>query len=265
MEEKFDLNRTQVSGIVQRIWDYGEDIFVRLEFYPDEDRPPRYVTLKIPNGMLDGEFVTIQPGELVQVEGYLEDVPYLESMREFFSDAKAKPFYVDTEQAAQWEQIEIERVGTQIVVTTLASLTNDPHLNAVMIQGIITRSWKGGADLFARLAVYDANTEILQAGDHRRWPKRKPHYLTVRIIKGELDGKKIALSKRNRIRVSGVLHIHFYRQSLAKILERAGQAALVQTLPASADDISALRDSLYVVAHSLIVLASRPRKPKARS
>ena len=265
MEEKFDLNRTQVSGIVQRIWDYGEDIFVRLEFYPDEDRPPRYVTLKIPDGMLDGEFVTIQPGELIQAEGYLEDVPYLESMREFFSDAKAKAFYADTEQAAEWQQIEIERVGTQMVVTTLASLSQDPRLNSVTIQGIVTRSWKGGADLFARLAVYDANTEILQAGGNGRWPKRKPHYITVRIIKGELDGRKIALNARNRIRVSGVLHIHFYRQSLPKILERAGKAALIETLPAHADAISALRDSLYVVANSLIVFASQPRKSKAKS
>ena len=81
MEEKFDLNRVQVSGIVQRIWDYGEDIFVRLEFYPDEDRPPRYITLKITGGMIDGEFVTLQPGELVQVEGHLADARYTESIR----------------------------------------------------------------------------------------------------------------------------------------------------------------------------------------
>ena len=73
------------------------------------------------------------------------------------------------------------------------------------------------------------------------------------------------MNTRNRMRVSGVLHIHFYRQSLPKILERAGKAALIETLPASADDISALRDSLYVVANSLIVFASQPRKSKASS
>ena len=190
MEEKFDLNRVQVSGIVQRIWDYGEDIFVRLEFYPDEDRPPRYITLKITGGMIDGEFVTLQPGELVQVEGHLADAPYTESIREFFNDAKAQPFYEDTELAAEWNGIEIKRVGTQIVVTTLAAVTANPNLNNVMIQGIVTRSWVGGADLFARLAVYDENTEIIKASNNGKLPKRKPHYITIRILKGELDGKR---------------------------------------------------------------------------
>ena len=263
MEEKFDLNRVQVSGIVQRIWDYGEDIFVRLEFYPDEDRPPRYITLKIAGGMIDGEFVTLQPGELVQVEGHLADAPYTESIREFFNDAKAQPFYEDTELAAEWNGIEIKRVGTQIVVMTLAAVTANPNLNNVMIQGIVTRSWVGGADLFARLAVYDENTEIIKASNNGKLPKRKPHYITIRILKGELDGKKIAMQKRNRVRISGHLHIHFYRQSLPAILERANKKKLVETLPPKGGEIYALRDSLYVVGNSIVVLASRSNRRKA--
>ena len=257
MEERFDLNRTQISGIVQRIWDYGEDIFVRLEFHPDEDRPPRYITLKIPGGLVDGEFVTIQPGELIQVEGYLADVPYTESIQEFFRDAKARPFYQDSDQAEGWEKIEIKRVGTQVVVTTLASVSSDPHLNSVIIQGVVARSWKGGADTFARLAVYDPHTEIIAEAKNGRLPKRKAHYATVRIPGGEVDGKKIVLDKRARMRVSGHLHIHFYRQSLPQILERAGQKDLNENLPASAQDIYAVRDSLYVIGDSLVVFAKR--------
>lgn len=257
MEERFDLNRTQVSGIAQRIWDYGEDIFVRLQFIPDEDRPPRYITLKIPGGMIDGEFVSIQPGERIQVEGYLADVPYTESIGEFFRDAKAKPFYEDTEQAEIWEGIEIERVGTQIVVTTLASVSSDPKLNTVMIQGVVARAWKGGADSFARLAIYDRHTEIIGHNEKKGLPRRKPHYVTVRIPGGEVDGKKVVIHKRNRLRASGQLHIHFYRQTLPHILRRAGKQELVETIPTSADGIYAVRDSLYVIGDSLVVFAKR--------
>jgi len=260
MEERFDLNRTQVSGVVQRIWDYGEDIFVRLEFVPDEDRPPRYITLKIPGGMIDGQFVSIQPGELIQVEGYLADAPYTESIQEFFRDAKAKAFYADTDNAAEWEQIEIERVGTQIVVTTLASISSDPQLNAVTIQGVVVRSWKGGADSFARLAIYDQHTEIIGHNDKKNLPRRKPHYVTVRIPGGEVDGKKIVIHKRNRLRVSGHLHIHFYRQTIPQILERADKQDLIETIPSKADGIYAVRDSLYVIGVSVIVFAKRTSK-----
>ncbi len=263
MDEKFDLNRTQVTGTVQRIWDYGEDIFVRLEFYPDEDRPPRYITLKIPDGMIDGEFVTIQPGELIQVEGYLADNPYTETIQQFFDDAKAKRFYEGTEQARAWAEIEIKRVGTQIVVTALGTITSDPRLNQVMIQGVVARSWNGGADLFARLAVYDEFTEIISNGSQGKLPKRKPHYITIRIPGGEAGGKKIVLNKRNRVRVSGCLHIHFYRQSLPAILERVGKEELGETLPPNGTEIYAVRDSLYVIGESVVVFAKRRKQPVA--
>ena len=257
MEERFDLNRTQVSGIVQRIWDYGEDIFVRLEFVPGEDRPPRYITLKIPGGMVDGQFVSIQPGERIQVEGYLTDVPYTESIQEYFRDAKTKPFYEDTDQAEAWEQIEIERVGTQIVVTSLASITSDPRLNSVMIQGVVARSWKGGADAFARLAIYDTHTEIIGHDKQKDLPRRKPHYITLRIPGGEIDGKKVVIRKRDRLRASGQLHIHFYRQTLPQILKRADKQELVETIPPQAEGIYAVRDSLYVIGDSVVVFAKR--------
>jgi len=260
MEERFDLNRTQVSGLVQRIWDYGEDIFVRLEFVPDEDRPPRYITLKIPGGMVDGQFVSIQPGERIQVEGYLTDAPYTESIQEYLRDAKTKPFYEDSDHPETWEQIVIKRVGTQIVVTSLASITSDPQLNSVMIQGVVVRSWKGGADSFARLAIYDQHTEIIGHNEKKGLPRRKPHYVTVRIPGGEVDGKKIVVNKHNRLRASGNLHIHFYRQTLPQILDRADKKDLIKTIPTNADGIYAVRDSLYVIGVSVIVFAKRTSK-----
>ena len=265
MEERFDMNQTQVAGIVQRIWDYGEDIFIRLEFIPDEDHPPRYITLKIPGGMIDGEFVSIQPGEHIQVEGYLSDAPYTESIGEFFRDAKARPFFEDTDQTKAWEQIEIERVGTQVVVTTLAPVSNALHLNTVTIQGVVARTWKGGADTFARLAIYDRHTEITGHNEKKDLPRRKPHYVTVRILGGEVDGRKVMIQKRNRLRASGQLHIHFYRQTLPQILERADKPELIETIPAQADGIYAVRDSLYVIGNSVVVFAKRKtRQPVIR-
>jgi len=209
-------------------------------------------------------FFTIQErlpfGELIQVEGYLADAPYTESIQEFFRDAKASPFYEDTEQAEAWQQIEIERIGTQIVVTTLASISSDPRLNTVTIQGVVVRSWKGGADSFARLAIYDQHTEIIGHNEKKGLPRRKPHYVTVRIPGGEVDGKKIVIHKRNRLRASGHLHIHFYRQTLPQILERADKKELIEAIPSKADGIYAVRDSLYVIGVSVIVFAKRTSK-----
>jgi len=265
MEERFDLNQTQVSGAVQRIWDYGEDIFVRLQFTPDEDRPSRYITVRIPQGMINGEFVTIQPGELIQVEGYLVDAPYTETIRQFFNDAKAKPFFQDSDDAQAWESIEIARVGTHVCATALGTVTSDPCLNRVLVQGVVSRTWNGGADTFARIAIYDRYTEIIKEGKNGKLPKRKPHYITVRFPNGEAGGKKIVLKQRNRLRVAGRLHIHFYRQTLEDILKRSGNEALIESAGPKAQAIYAVRNSLYVVADSAVVLASKKTVAKSKA
>jgi len=65
------------------------------------------------------------------------------------------------------------------------------------------------------------------------------------------------IHKRNRLRASGNLHIHFYRQTLPQILDRADKKNLIETIPTNADGIYAVRDSLYVIGVSVIVFAKR--------
>ena len=254
MEERFDINQVQISGVIQKIWDYDQDIFLRLRFKPPEDKPDRFVTLSIPDGMVAGQLVSLQRGEMIQVEGHLVDVPYTEDIRQFFRDAKATNIFDSLEDKARWLNVQVKRIGTQVAVTSLAPVSNDPRLNAVIVQGIAVRVWRGGADLFTRLAIYDQHTSIISQ-EKGKLPRRKPHYITLRFIERKAGNKAVQIKKRQRLRVSGHLHVRNYKQSLEDVLKRADQVVLLKDIPEhQADEIAAMRESLYVVVESAILM-----------
>ena len=130
-----------------------------------------------------------------------------------------------------------------------------------MVQGIVAKHWNSNQSLKVRLAIYDRHTEILQEAASGRRSKRKAHYLTACFPDGKAGGQEIDIRKRNRVRLSGDLQIHFYKQTLREVLLRSGNANLIGELDATVDPdgIFAIQDSVSVTVDSAIVLASMGR------
>ncbi len=261
-KEHFDLNRVQISGVIQKIWDWGEDIFFSLAF--EENGAPRYVTMRLAGGMLGGKPVSLQPDASIHVTGHLVDSPHTETLGNFLANANKANFLEGVPDPSAWDEICIERVDTRINVETIQPEGTGSQ-NQVQVQGLVVKAWRGGVDTFARLAVYDQHTQIIGHNPQKGLPKRKPHYLTVRFPDGQAGGQPIKLRRRQRVRVSGSIHIHYYKQSLYDVLLRTQNAELLEGL--AVDEvkvIAALRTSLYVLATSAIVLGSRGRQSRVQ-
>ena len=78
IEEKFHLNQVRLTGVVHRIWSAGADVMIRL-VTPTEER----FLLSLPGGGVDGQPVTLMKGDLIDASGYLIELPYLETGRQF--------------------------------------------------------------------------------------------------------------------------------------------------------------------------------------
>ncbi len=262
--ERFDINRCIVGGFVQKIWDYEEDIFLRLAFLPGEGEKQRYLTVRLPQGMVNGTPVSLQPGMNIRISGYLADSPYIETLAEFLRDARKNGLLSRLND--KFQEVHLERVGTRLDALELEFLAPDhaPHPADVQLQGIVTRLWESGVHLMARLAVYDPYTQVVSGNGKRGLPRRKPHYVSVRFRGGKVGERDITLKKGVRVRLTGRLQIRFYRETLREVLVRSGNATLVGELDGivDPDEVSAVRDSVLVEAHAAIVLASVQRMAK---
>jgi hypothetical protein len=270
LDEQFDINRCTVSGVIQRIWDRGDDLFLRLAFVPEADKPPRFLTLRLPSGKVGGQLISLQPGETVNASGYLVDEPYEESLREFLRDARKNNLLEKLPGADDFYHVSLKRVGTRLDVTGLEMLKNGKlaeTANAVDIQGVVAKVWEAGQNLMVRLAIYDRGTSVINAAENGsgaengKRPRRKAHYVTARFADGEVDGKSLKIHTRNRLRLNGSLQIRFFRETLRDVLIRSGNARLLENLDGhDPDDIYAIRDSVFVDVNSAIVLASLGRE-----
>ena len=261
-KEQFDLNRGTVSGIIQKIWDRHGDIFLRLAFLPEVDKPLRYLTLRLPEGQVGGQLISLQPGEKIRASGYLADAPYTESLAEFLWDARKKDLFDDLENGEKLRQIQIKRIGTRLDVLELERLEAkaEPQGADVTVQGVVAKVWDSSQHRMVRLAIYDQFTEITKKGRNGQHPKRKPHYVTARFVDGQVNGQEISIRKRQRVRLAGELQIRFYKETLREVMNRSGNAELIGDLHnIDPDEVFAIRDSVSVTAHSAIVLASMGR------
>jgi len=256
MTEQFDINRCTVGGVIQKIWDRDGDIFLRLAFQPEEDKPLRYLTARLPEGTVGGQMVSLQPGDKIRVFGYLADAPYTETIREFLWDARKKK--LQDELGEKFAGVRIKRVGTRLDVLELERLEKDadPTQASVSLQGVVAKTWESGTHLMARLAVYDRHTRIIgENGSNGRRPKRKPHYITVQFVDGKAGEQEISLKKKGRVRLTGDLQVRFYKETLREVLIRSKAADRIGELDGiDPDEIYAIRDSLHVVAESAIVM-----------
>jgi hypothetical protein len=284
-KERFDLNGVVVAGTVIKLWGRGEDVFARLrvstrgKIEETEDAFASYVNLRFPEGEVQGNPVSLSPGVQVRIAGFLTHTSYHERILKFLDAAGAKNFLegVPEEDLAAWRNINFLRRNAMLNVLGIHWIGSDAEFgkkklaeskdnNNVSLEGIVARVWeyrhKEGVHLFARLACYDKWTPTVPGkADHFGRPRRKPHYLTVKLPDGKAGGVPVKLEKKMRVRVTGFMADQGECVTLRENLLDTGSEEVIKLmgrLP-NADklaDISAQQTSLHIEAGALIVYSA---------
>jgi len=244
VEEKFHLNSVHISGTIQRLWASGTDVLLRLSVHDGER-----VTLLLPNSSLDGQPLTLMKGDPISVSGYLIEMPYLETGRQFLERLGREDLLADVPGLAQ---VVDKRMATCVVMQSLQVGGATPS-NEVLVEGIVARTWEKGEQRFARLAIYDRHTETDGEGRRGR-PRRKAHYVSLHFPDGLVNGRQVTLSPRDHLRATGRLCEQRYSESLGYFLMRAGVIGLLAEAPNS-DSLRELRTqrvATYVVIESML-------------
>jgi hypothetical protein len=277
--ESFDLNQVQLTGLITSTWAKRSDVFARLRV--GEEKHGVHVTLRIADGMIGGDLVSLQPGDHVETKGYLIQHEYYESIRKFLEEASASSFLdsVDPADLDSWRKLLFRRRNALVNVLSMRLLAGNKPLaefgpaaevryaNRASVEGVVARVWEyphsGGVDLFARLAVYDEHTRIEPGaeGNFGR-PRRQSHFVTVRFLNGKTGvGIPIRLKLKARIRVVGELrdkaqvvslHEELLGIGLPHIPEIMGRVVNAERM----SEIHNFQESLHVVAEACITYSS---------
>ncbi len=253
--EHFDLNQVHLAGVVQRAWAFGADVLVRLALDGATEEQPNTITLCLPGGCVGGETITLLKDDHIAVSGFLVDSPYLENGFQFAERSRSDLL----ESVPGLGEVTTERISTHVILETLKIIPErvSKPLNEVTVEGVVSKVWSRGNHQFARLAVYDAHTQVESRTSKNGRPWRKAHYVSVHFIDGMVSGRVVRLEKKERLRVHGRLGEQRYRESLAMFLLRAGQIGLLATVP-NADDVRETRvprSSTYIIAGAMIQFA----------
>ena len=128
------------------------------------------------------------------------------------------------------------------------------HVNSVDVEGIITKVWGRGSDIFARLAVYDEQAEELELAKNGGLPKRQAHYVTLQFLGGKTaDGAPVSLGDKDHVRVTGYLRDAAYSEAVSTFLRKAKQFDRIRERDV---EIRVGRVATYVVAKSLVRFSS---------
>ena len=116
--EQFDLNLVVVSGVIGSVWGKNNDVFfVRLalslrgRLVETDEKFASHITLRFADGMIGGAPISIQPGDVLKIQGYLVHREYQETLRKFLDEANAMSFldYVDPADLSAWRLLTLER------------------------------------------------------------------------------------------------------------------------------------------------------------
>jgi hypothetical protein len=132
------------------------------------------------------------------------------------------------------------------------------------VEGIVSRVWEyprsGGVDVFARLAVYDEHTRVVDrhGRDDQGRSFRSPHYVTICAYDGRVSGYPVRLETKQRIRVVGPLRDRGRQVSLREELLRTGNPSVMDMLQRVRDldrfgEASTLQQTLHIAAQSIVV------------
>lgn len=128
------LNQVHVEGYVtKKIWQYGGFTFLRLATYRDQDRPrkqadgrasenerdqPDYVTVRIASA-LTAMPVAFEPGQRIQIHGWLESQSQKSSLADFLEAADGPKPEIDSAKA---QKVVAYREFTRIVAERIVML-----------------------------------------------------------------------------------------------------------------------------------------------
>ena len=124
------------------------------------------------------------------------------------------------------------------------------HVNHCEVEGIVTKVWYRGADVYARLAVYDEHAEVLEPGKGLGLPRRQAHYMTLQLVDGRTaDGLPVSLNVKDHVRATGFLRDSAYSEPLDTFLRKAKQFERIRD---GDSDVHVGRVATYVVVQTLI-------------
>jgi hypothetical protein len=284
--EQFDLNTATVAGTIIRLWGRSGDVFARLrvslrgELRETDDAQSIYVNVRIPNGMVKNQPVTLQPDEIIMVKGYMTHASYDETLRKFLQVAGESSFLdenIPAEDLETWRSIQFKRQNAILNAVELTPLAegrraglslSKPYkidaVNFVDLEGIVVKTWEyrrdGEVDLFMRIAVYDEWTTISREkkGNFGR-PFRQPHYINILLPGGRTSqGKNVSAKIKQRIRVRGEIRDKGHRMTLHESLLALGSSEIAEMMgrvinAERMQEISAQQESLHVLANAVIV------------
>lgn len=268
--EMFDLNAVSITGKAIGLWGRNGDVFVRLQIKPQLPLPATdcLVNVCISNGMLDGNLVTLQKGDLLQVAGYVRQTNFTESIRNFLDDA-GKPDFIEQnvppDDVSAWRNIRFKRRNALVEATDIKILAEiGKPLNTIDLEGMITETWtypRGeAADVFARVAVYDKFT--LQTEKDGNWGRKRriAHYVNILFPEGKplAADRPLRLGNRQRIRVRGELRDKWNTVSFHELLMGTGDSRVIDLLQIVHDkdqlhSIKTQQESLHVLADAAVL------------
>jgi len=260
--ERFDMNTVQIAGIVQKIRPFStRHVLVHLA------SGANHITLTLP----ENHDITLFAGEMVRVQGWLEDVPYDESFAAFTQRAGRSDLLEKYSELGAIRDAAIQRSLTVITPATTQSIEDPAELadpdNAVRLEGCIVSSWAYSRNLYVRLVIYDEHAPVIDGDSRGGLPRRQAHYVTIQFKDGMVDGRTIQLGKEggdvmpgvlhrdDRIRISGQLKGRVYVETMRNWLTRAKRADVAANLPNCdmlLDDVKARYGQIVIEATRLI-------------
>ena len=242
--ERFDANQVEFTGLVTKIWARSSgDIFARIiigdvsekeEDNPEPGAVDARLTLRLPNGQVNDQDISLLKGDALHVSGYLSDITQWETLRDFLLKVRQTGLIERIPELAPAINAQVKRLVTCVVPETLKVLDPGigpyPAQSTARLEGVVARVWEYGGHLFVRLAVYDQHTLITNSPGNNGRGRRVPHYITVQFTNEQVDGRSVHLKTRDRIRVSGSLGSRVYSECLRSFLLSAHKADVLANL-----------------------------------
>ncbi len=271
--ERFDGNHVEFTGVVTKIWARSSgDVFARIAIgeAPDneEDTPQTNtidarLTLRLPNGQVNGQDISLLKGDVLHVTGYLSDITQWETLRDFLLKARQAGLVERIPELAPVMDAQVKRMVTCVIPEMLEVLAAKagslPVQSAARLEGVVARVWEYGGHLFARVAVYDQHTLVTAAPGNNGRARRVPHYVTVQFLNEQVDGRGVNLKPKDRLRVSGSLGSRVYSENLRSFLLSAHKADVLAALSdgQAPDDVWTAYVQTCLVAQKLIQYTKR--------
>lgn len=271
--ERFDGNQIEFTGIVTKIWArsssdvFASDIFARISIGQtsdeEEDNTNARLTLRLPNGQVNGQDISLLKGDIVHVMGYLSDLTQWESLRDFLLKAREPDLVEKIPELSMAADAQVRRVATCVMPESLEvlgmKLGELLFQSTARLEGVVARVWEYGGHLFARVAVYDRHTQTTSAPGNNGRPRRIPHYVTVQFLNEQVDGRGVNIKTKDRIRVSGMLGSRVFSENLRSFLLSAQKANVLANLSdgQAPDDVWTSYAQTCLVAQKLIQFTKR--------